>query len=201
MAWELEGTYFETCSCDSLCPCNSSGMAAPADEDWCRFIIAFHIDSGQVDGVDISGRSCVLVGDTPKMMSEGGWKVGMFVDDGASEEQLKAVSGVFSGELGGPMAAIAPAIGEFLGVEQAPIEYVDDGGKHSLKVGDAIDMAIEEIVHPGSDEPARVTGMTGLPWGPTLTLATAQRATLDGFGMSWDNAGKNGNAAPISWSA
>ena len=201
MSWELSGTYFEGCSCDSQCPCNSSGMTAPADTEHCRFVVAFHVDSGQVDGLDISGRSCVLVGDSPALMSEGGWRVGMFVDDGASPEEMEAVSGVFSGALGGPMAAIAPAIGEFLGAQQAPITYTSEGGSHSLKVGDAIDLAIEEVVHPGSDQPVHLTGAAGLPWGPDLAVATSERHTLDAFGMTWDGSGKNGNAAPISWSA
>ena len=201
MSWELSGTYFEGCNCDTLCPCNSSAMSAPADHERCRFVIAFHIDSGQVDGVDISDRSCVLVGDAPQMMAEGGWKVGMFVDDAASAQQMEAVSGIFSGALGGPMAAIAPAIGEFLGAEQAPITYSDDGFSHSVKVGESIDLAIEEVVQPGSAESVHVTGLTGLPWGPELAVATSQRHALDAFGMQWDSSGKNGNSAPISWSA
>ena len=201
MSWELTGTYFEGCSCDSLCPCNSSAMGAPADTERCRFVIAFHIDSGQVDGLDISDHSCVIVGDTPQMMAEGGWRIGMFVDDAASADQMEAISGVFSGALGGPMAAIAPAIGEFLGAEQAPILYSEEGGNHSLKVGDSIDLSIEEVVHPGSEQSVHVTGVSGLPWGPDLAVATSERHTLNAFGMSWDSAGKNGNAAPISWSA
>ena len=201
MSWELNGTYFEGCSCDSLCPCATSAFMAPADTERCEFVLAFHIDSGQVDGLDISDRSCVIVGDSPAVMSEGGWKVGMFVDDGASPEQMAAVSGVFSGALGGPMAAVAPAIGEFLGAEQAPITYIEEGGTHSVKVGDAVDLAIEEVVHPGASESVHVTGMSGLPWWPTLAVATSQRHKLNAFGMSWDSTGKNGNAAPISWSA
>lgn len=200
MSWELTGTYFEGCSCDSLCPCVSSGLTAPADTDRCHLVVAFHIDSGQLDGLDISGRSCVLVADTPPVMSEGGWTVGMFIDDGASPEQLEAVSGIFSGALGGSMAAIAPAIGEFLGVQQAPITFSEEGGSHSLKVGDAIDLAIEETVHPDSGESVHVTGVTAIPWGPELAVATSTRHTVDAFGMSWDNSGKNGNAAAISWS-
>lgn len=200
MSWEFNGTYFEGCSCDSMCPCNSSGMSAPADTERCLFVIAFHVDVGQVDGVDISDRSCVIVGDTPPMMGEGGWKIGMFVDDGATPEQMEAVSGVFSGAMGGPMAAIAPAIGEFLGAEQAPITYSSDGGNHSLQVGDAVDLVLEEVAHPGSDESVHITGLNGLPWGPDLAVATSQRHMVNAFGMSWDSTGKNGNAAPISWS-
>jgi len=34
---------------------------------------------------------------------------------------------VYSGQLGGPMAGLAPLVGEMLGVERVPIEIVDDG--------------------------------------------------------------------------
>ena len=115
----------------------------------------------------------MLVGDSPALMSEGGWKVGMFIDDGPSSEQMEAVSNIFSGALGGPMAAIHPAIGEFLGTQQAPITYTEQGGTHSLKVGDAIDLAIEETVHPDSGQSVHLTGATALPWGPELALALA----------------------------
>ena len=44
------------------------------------------------------------------------------------------------------MAGLAPLVGEMLGVERAPIEVVDDGLRHSVRIGDAIDFEIEDIV-------------------------------------------------------
>ena len=42
----------------------------------------------------------------------------------------------------------APLIGEMLGVEVAPIDYVDDGRRHRLRIGDAVDLEIEESRPP-----------------------------------------------------
>src|SRR5580693_5301946 len=89
MPWRLEGTYIENCNCDVVCPCGASAFAAPADYDRCNAVLAWHIDSGHVDETDVSDRSVVLVLDAPKQMSEGNWRIGMFMDDRASEEQME----------------------------------------------------------------------------------------------------------------
>jgi hypothetical protein len=72
--------------------------------------------------------------DTPKVMTEGNWRLGVYVDDQASDEQLDKLVKVFGGQLGGPMGALAPLVGEVLGVERAAIEVTDDGLRHSVRV-------------------------------------------------------------------
>ena len=78
MVWRLEGTYFESCSCDAVCPCTWSAMTAKATFDRCRALLAYHVDSGEIDGVDVSGLSFALFLDTPPVMAEGNWRVGVF---------------------------------------------------------------------------------------------------------------------------
>jgi hypothetical protein len=108
MTWSIKGTYFENCPCDMVCPCTTSGMAMPADYDRCTVVLAFHIDQGDVDGVDVSGLNVAVMADSPPLMTDGNWKLGMFMDAAASKEQAEAIGGVFSGALGGPMAALGP---------------------------------------------------------------------------------------------
>ena len=202
MAWNIEGTYFENCSCDSVCPCTTSGLTASADQDRCRVVLAFHVASGTVDEVDVSGHTVVMVGDTPAVMSDGNWRLGLIIDDRASADQAAALGGVFGGQVGGPMAALAPLIGEMLGVEQQPVTYVDDGRRHSLQVGNGIDIEIEDFVPPQlpDGEVSKLTGMFH-PANSTLTIAHAGHARVAAFGMEWDNSGKNGHSAPFAWSA
>jgi hypothetical protein len=116
MAWQIEGTYFETCSCEVVCPCTAS-LALGADYDRCRVTLVFHVADGEVDGTDVSGLTVAAVADTPKVMTDGNWRLGVFIDDKASDEQAEKLGGVFSGALGGPMAGLGPLIGENLGVE------------------------------------------------------------------------------------
>ena len=81
MSWNLEGTFYENCSCKAICPCTWSNLAHRATrDDYCRFALAFQVDSGGIDGVDVSGRTFVLIGDTPPDMSQGDWRLGVFVD-------------------------------------------------------------------------------------------------------------------------
>ena len=157
MAWSLKGSYFETCSCELMCPCNLS-FDHGATYDYCRVTLVFDIREGEVEGTDVGGRTVAVIADTPKVMTEGNWRLGMFVDDGASDEQVEKLSAVFGGQKGGPMAALAPLVGEVLGVERAPIEVVEEGLRHSVRIGDAVDFEIEDIVPFGIEtgEPARL---------------------------------------------
>src|SRR5436190_1652595 len=141
MAWNLKGSYVETCSCELMCPCNLS-FDHGATYDFCRVTLAFDIREGDVEGTDISGRKLVIIGDTPKVMTEGNWRLGVFIDEDATDEQMEKLAQVFSGQLGGPMAGLAPLIGELLGPERARIDVHDDGLRHSVRVGDAIDFEI-----------------------------------------------------------
>src|SRR6201982_3413660 len=121
MAWDLTGSCVETCSCELMCPLNLS-FDHGATYDFCRVTLVFNIQQGQVEGTDIAGRKVAIIADKPKVMTEGNWRRGVYVDDQASDEQLDKLVKVFSGQLGGPMAALAPLIGEVLGVERAAIE-------------------------------------------------------------------------------
>jgi hypothetical protein len=142
VAWHLNGTYFENCNCDVVCPCGASSFALPATNDRCNFLMAFHVDSGEIEGGDVSGLSVGIVGDTPGMMVNGGWRVGVLMDEKASSEQAAALGSVFAGQKGGPMEMLAPLIGEMLGVESAPIDYADDGSRHRVKIGDSASCAM-----------------------------------------------------------
>lgn len=201
MAWHIEGTYFENCNCDMACPCSTSGLTAPADQDRCVVALAFHVDTGEVDGVDVGGLTVGVLGDAPPLMSEGGWKLGLLVDSKASPEQAAALEGVFSGQLGGPMAGLAPLVGEIVGKDSVEMSYSDDGRQHRVSMGGAVDLAIEDFVSPLDPTEKGVT-LTGIGF-PADTLAVGRATTgrVDAFGMTWDNAGKNSFSAPFAWSA
>ena len=200
MAWSLKGTYVETCSCEFMCPCNAS-LAHGATYDRCRVTLVFNITEGEVEGTDISGLKVAAVADTPKVMTDGNWRLGVFIDDKASDEQAEKLVGVFSGQLGGPMEALGPLIGENLGVERAPIEVRDEGLRHSVKVGDAVDFEIEDVVPFGVEtgEPARITGIFH-PVGSEFVVSEAKRSKINAFGIEYE--GKSGlSASEFSWAA
>ena len=200
MAWRLEGTYIENCNCEVVCPCVASAFAAPATYDRCTALFAWHIESGEVDGTDVSDLSVVLVLDTPRQMLEGNWRLGMFMDDRASEEQAEKLGGIFSGQMGGPLANLVPLISENLGMEVASIEHIDDGLRHRLRVGDAIDVEIEDLVSPlDPDGPLPKLTQTRHPANSDMTPARSLSARVQGLGIDFSGEGKSGISTRFSW--
>jgi len=200
MAWNLKGTYFETCSCELMCPCNMS-FDHGATYDYCRVTLVFNIKEGEIEGTDVGGLKVAAIADTPKVMTEGNWKLGMFIDEGASDEQMEKLTAVFGGQKGGPMEGIVPFVGEMLGVERASIEIVEEGLTHSVRIGSAIDFEIEDIVPFGIEtgEPVRLTGMFH-PVASEFNAAEAKRSNIDAFGISYE--GKTGiSTSEFSWAA
>jgi len=198
MSWQVEGTYFENCNCDFACPCTVTTFASPGTEDRCQVILAYHIERGNIDGVDVGGHSVAVVADAPPQMLEGNWRVGLLIDDKASKEQADKLAGVFSGQMGGPMAALAPLIGEVLGIEQKPIEFRESGHKHHLRIGGDIDIEVEDFVPQGMSEATKLVGV-GHPSNTTLTVARPTTSRIKAFGMEFHNSGKSAFSAPYRW--
>jgi len=200
MSWSLRGNYVETCSCELMCPCNLS-FDHGATYDFCRVTLVFDIREGEIEGTDIGGLVVAAVADTPKVMTEGNWRLGVFVDARASDEQADKLVKVFTGQLGGPMAALSPLVGEVLGVERVPIEVHHDGLRHGVRIGDAVDFEIQDIVPFGVEngQPIRFNGMFH-PVGSDLTMAEAKRSRISAFGIEYE--GKTGlSYQDFAWAA
>jgi hypothetical protein len=199
VAWSIEGRYFENCSCEVVCPCAVS-FPLGADYDRCRLAFVFHVDSGDVEGVDVSGLTLVIVGDAPKDMLQGDWRVGVLIDDSASDDQVEKLGAVFSGALGGPMAAVSGLIGEQLGAERIPIEFSSHHGRHTLKV-DGEQVSVEDVVPSGAEvgEPARLTGLT-YPISSELAIAkSTEDSGISAFGITFGGGGRSGFSSRFSW--
>ncbi len=200
MGYRIEGTYFENCNCDVGCPCGVSNLLLPATSERCNFLMAFRVDAGEIDGVDVSGATLAMVGDTPGQMSDGGWRVGMIFDSRTTEEQRQALASVFSGRLGGPPALLAPMVGEMLGMEVVPIRYEEDGRRHSVVIGEMADIEVEDFA--GSEDGQVMELHHSLhPAGPTLAMARATRSRVSAFGIDMNAVGKNGHSAAFTWAA
>ncbi|MCH2626455.1 MAG: DUF1326 domain-containing protein [Acidimicrobiales bacterium] len=199
MAWHLNGMYYENCSCTATCPCTWSNMQFAATTERCNATLAFAIDDGDIDGVDVSGRTFVLMVDSPPLMSEGGWNVGVIVDDGASPEQVEALGAVVSGALGGPPAALGPLLGNFLGIEQMPVSISTENGEHTVTFGDS-----SYTGRPHTNDSGEVVSLTGVdthPAGPVLELAPVSTSSISAMGISFGGEGLSGFANPFSWAA
>lgn len=201
-SWHATGQYFETCSCDFVCPCILGQMVAKPTKGSCTFAMAFQIDRGSFGTVSLDGLGFIILGLTPKEMAEGNWSVGVIADARASAEQRDAITAIASGSAGGPMAALSPLVGTFLGVESAAIRFDRAGAKWSVTAATLVDMAAEAAmgVNPAATEPLCLDN-TGHPAANRFALAHALKSHVDALGLSWnDTSGKNnGQYAPFSW--
>ena len=186
MSWKIAGSYFETCSCDVICPCTAS-MSFGATHDRCNVTLVFNVREGDVEGTDVSGLTVAAVVDTPKVMTDGNWRLGVIIDAAASDEQADKLGAVFSGGLGGPMAALGPLVTENLGVQRLPIEVREEGLRHSIRIGDVVDFEVEDMVPFGVEtgQPAKLTGIFH-PAGSELNVAHATRSKINVFGIEYE---------------
>ncbi len=151
MSFFVEGDYFEVCNCDVSCNCIWLGAAT---QDSCDVLLAWHVTNGNKDGVDLSGLNAVLAVHTPKRMTDGGWKVALYLDDRASAEQSEALGAVFSGGAGGHLAGLAQLIGEVAGVQPATIRFEKSNGSLHAEVTGALSMNSDQVAGMDGHEPA-----------------------------------------------
>src|ERR1700730_11995316 len=123
--YQLEGRLLEVCSCNVLSPC---WVGADPDGGTCDAAVGWHIDSGTIQGVDVSGLTIAMSAHIPGNILKGNWKALVYVDDKATQKQQDALLAVFTGKLGGPIADTASLIGEVVGVECGPITFNVEGG-------------------------------------------------------------------------
>jgi hypothetical protein len=200
-AWRISGDYFEACSCDFVCPCPTSGLAARPTQGSCDAGLVFEVARGAYGDVALEGLRFAVLLHTPGPMIEGGWTVGLVVDDRATPQQRDALTTIASGQAGGPMAALGPLVGTFAGVETRPIRIERDGLRRAVSIPGAMDIAVEGV--PGADgkEPIFFDNV-GHPAASRLALARASRNHMHAFGIDWDGTpGRNGHFAPFAWSS
>jgi hypothetical protein len=180
MSFSVEGDYFETCQCDVSCPCI---WLKPADNEECDVILAWHVSRGEKDGVDLSGMNAVLAVHSPKQMTDGGWKVALYLDDRATPEQSEALGAVFSGQAGGHLAGLAPLIGEVAGVAPASITFDRSNGSLHAEVAGVLTMSAEEIKGLDGENPPVITNP--LLWAITQPATQAKAGDVSYHGH-WD---------------
>ena len=200
--WQVNGQYYETCSCDFVCPCVPGQLAVEPTRGSCTFAMSFQIDRGTYGNVSLDGLGFIILGLTPEAMGKGNWSVGVVADERASLEQREAITAIASGAAGGPMSALSGLIGKFLGVEVAPIHFDRSGARWSVNASSLVDMAAEGAkgLNPNAAEPLYLDN-TGHPAADRFALAHPSKSHVHAFGLAWDDvSGKNnGQYAPFSW--
>lgn len=163
MGYKLEGKLLEVCDCNILCPC---WVGEDPDGETCNTIIAWHIDNGNINSVDVSGLTIAVTAHIPGNIMEGNWRVVMYVDEKASKQQEEALLNVYTGELGGPVADLVQLIGEVVAVERATIDFTVHDGKGTIKIGTDISAELQPFEGPTGKSTLSDTVFSTVPGAP-----------------------------------
>ena len=188
--YQIEGSLLEVCSCDVLCPC---WIGEDPDQGTCDAVVAYHLDSGAIRGVDVGGLTLVSVVHIPGNILEGNMRQVLYVDDKASDEQADAILDAFNGKLGGPLADLAQLIGEQIAVERAPITHTIEDGAGTLTVGDKVHATMHPYTGPdGSVTTLHNSIFSTVPGSPAyVAVADSQKIDIPEHGYQWSYEKKN----------
>jgi hypothetical protein len=188
--YKLEGDLLEACSCNTLCPC---WIGEDPDTGYCDGTIGWHIDRGEIRGVDVSGLTVVGIAKIPGNVFAGNWKAVIIVDDRATPEQQEALLEVFSGKLGGAIADLAALIGEILEVKRAPIRYAIEKGHGTIEVEGILYSDMEAFKGPDGETTKLVDSIfSTIPGSPAyVAKANSYKVNLPDHDMTWEYSGRN----------
>jgi hypothetical protein len=190
MSYKVKGRLLEVCTCNTLCPC---WVGDDPDGGTCDGCLAWRIDSGSIDGIDVAGRTIVAMVHIPGNILKGNWKAVLFIDDGSTQQQQDAMLKVWSGKAGGPIADMAKLIGEVLAVERAPVKFEVQGVKGSLRIGQVIEADLQPFMGAtGQPTTLHDSIFTTIPGSPAYVgKASRYKVNIPKHGFSIDISGHN----------
>lgn len=195
--YDLEGTLLEACTCKVLCPC---WIGEDPDGGSCSAVNAYRFERGTIGGIDVSGLNVVRVVLIPgNVLTPNSWTEVRLIDDRATDEQFEAISDLFAGKLGGPLADLAGLVRETLAVERAPISHEIVGGEGVLTVGDSISASMRPFRGPdGTPTTLRDSLFSTVGGSPAyVAVSDSHEVKLPQYGMEWQL--ENRNAIQSDW--
>ena len=189
--WALDADFLQACNCDYGCPCEFS---APPTRGFCDGTGAWRVIQGHYGEVPLDGLTVGFAAHWPKAIHEGNGTLAVFIDERANAEQRDALLTICSGQAGGlPFEILCTTISKVLDPIFAPIEFNLDGRNSSVRIGMALNVALEPIKNPVTGEPesVRVEHATGFIFkGAEAVSGKECRVDVPGLQFSWpDKAG------------
>jgi hypothetical protein len=194
--WSASGLYCEACNCETACPCV---MLSPPTAGDCTVLVGWHIDKGSFERVSLDGLNAALAAYSPGHMLKSKWKVALYLDERADKGQQEALAKIFSGQAGGPPAALGAFIGEVLGVKSKKIDFRADGKLRILRIDGVAEAEIEAIAGQGGKEVTVANHpLTPVPGFPAV-VSRSRRASYHDYGLALEVSGKNGFFSPFDY--
>ena len=140
--WRLRGSYFETCNCETACPCV---WLQPPSEGDCKLLVAWHIETGHFDQTGLDNLNVALACYAQWNMKNGNWQAALYIDERASDPQFDAITQIFGGQAGGHPKILMSFVGEILGVQKVQINYQANQNNRRLSIPGIAQAEIEGI--------------------------------------------------------
>jgi hypothetical protein len=189
VGYNLEGRLLVVCDCNVLCPC---WIGELPDNGTCQSALAYHIDKGSIDGVDVSGLTFAGAAFIPGRTLDGNIRVVRYVDDRATPEQEAALLAAFRGERGGPLGDLAKLYIE-VDARRAPITFEVAKGKGTFRIGQSVDADMEPYRGPTGEVTRLVESIFSTIPGSPAYVAKANRFKMvqPEIGVDLDLSGHN----------
>ena len=189
--WSFEADFLQACNCDYGCPCEFS---APPTRGFCDGTGAWRIIKGSYGEVPLDGLTVAFAAHWPKAIHEGNGTLALFIDERANAPQREAILIICSGQAGGlPFEILATTFSKVLDPIFAPIQFNLNGRDSSVRIGDALNVALEPIKNPVTKEPesVRIEHATGFIFKSAEAVSGKEcRVNVPGLSFSWpDKAG------------
>ncbi len=194
--WNLQGSYFEACNCETACPCV---WLQPPSEGNCKLFVAWHIDTGHLNGEKLDDLNVALACYSPGHMKDGNWQAALYVDERASDEQFDAITQIFAGKLGGHPAILMSFVTEVWGIKKIKIDYQEQGNKRQLIIPDIAQVEIESIQGiKGSEATIDNPPLCVVPSHPAV-VAKSNNYEYQDYANVWKFTDRNGYYSPFTY--
>lgn len=189
--WTLSGVGYEYCNCNPGCTCNFSGFPSSSDGS-CKALVANVIREGRCGDVDLAGVTAVAIIDWPHAIHDGNGRAVFVVAPETTDDQIGALSQIYTGALGGMPWEILGATYQVAGLVKAPINITDAGIDSSVEIEGVGQAQGRSMRNPVTDEPheAHITLPDGFIWtdgncGVGSFNASAEGVSLDFSDTNW----------------
>jgi hypothetical protein len=174
-------------------------------------VLAYRIREGNYGDVTLATLKLVLVVTFEGNIWAGqatGFKLGLFLDSAANQQQHEALQTIFSGQAGGVPARLAAIWGppELLGMEVVPIDFevASDLAFWRAEVPGKVVARAEALTGPMTPPGQRVQTLNapGSEVGPgqVATWGKATTHRVEALGLKWEADGKSSKHIPFDWS-
>jgi hypothetical protein len=195
-AWMVSGSYFETCNCETLCPCI---FLSPPTHGDCTVLVGWHIDKGTLGAVALDGLNLAAAFHSPGHMAQGNWKAAFYLDARATDQQKDALVKIFSGQMGGAPAALHALVGQVLGVKSAAIEFHAEGNRRRMSIAGVAEAEIQAIAGGGGADTVISNHPLGIAPGFPSVVSKSERLEYRDHGMQWKLSGCSGQFSPFEY--